>query len=219
MMRSLFFVALLLTGAIAFMPVGNRRTKIRLYETESPTEDTEEGANARVELFLAQKYPSFHKLLNDDMRNALKEGAVTIFAPNEAVFKVLGEKKMAQIDDPRNLEIREKMGSYHIIPGEAISATELRTEDWTKGRPKDGSLPNTVIAAIVTLSGEVPVGRSKSGGILGWGAKEDGDIVVGPEAQIVQTFKVMDSFVHEVDALVSPLALWRYADQLRIPGF
>lgn len=153
------------------------------------------------------------------MIKAVKEGQVTIFAPNEAAFEALGEKKAAQIDDPRNLEIREKMGSYHIVVGEAISAVELRTEDWTKGRPKDGSPPNTLIAGVKTLSGEVPVGRSKSGGLLGWGAKEDGDIVIGPEAKIVQSFLVDGSFVHEVDALVSPLILWRYCDQLRIPGF
>lgn len=75
-----------------------------------------------------------------------------------------------------------------------------------------------MIAAIVTLGGEVPVGRSKSGGFLGFGAKEDGDIVIGPEAKIVQSFQVEESIVHEVDSLVSPVVLWRYADQLRLPG-
>jgi len=78
---------------------------------------------------------------------------------------------------------------------------------------------DTVIAGIKTLSGEVPVGRRKSGGFLGWGATEDGDIVVGPSANIVQSFNVEGSFVHEVDALISPVILWRYCDQLRIPGF
>jgi hypothetical protein len=63
------------------------------------------------------------------------------------------------------------------------------------------------------------VGRSKSGGFWGYGAKEDGDIVIGPEAKIVQSFNVESCVVHEMDALVSPLALWRYCDQLRIPGF
>ena len=78
---------------------------------------------------------------------------------------------------------------------------------------------DTLIAGLKSLSGEVPVGRSKSGGFLGFGATEDGDIVVGPSAKIVQSFEVEGSFVHEVDALVSPLILWRYCDQLRIPGF
>jgi hypothetical protein len=81
------------------------------------------------------------------------------------------------------------------------------------------SLPDTVIAGIKTLSGEVPVGRSKSGGFLGLGATEDGDVVIGPAAKILQSFNVEGSIVHEVDALISPQILWRYCDQLRIPGF
>lgn len=111
--------------------------------------------------------------------------------------------------------------SYHLIIGETLSATEIQTEDWTKGRPKDGSKPNTLFAAIVTQSGEVPVGRNKSGGgFLGiGGGKEDGDIVIGPEAKVVQSFKVENCLVHEMDSLISPVQLWRYADQLRIPGF
>jgi uncharacterized surface protein with fasciclin (FAS1) repeats len=187
-------------------------------DKKSTNEQTDEG-RPKLDAFLEKKYPSFYRLVNDDMIKAIKEGQVTIFAPNEAAFEALGEKKAAQIEDPRNLEIREKMGSYHVVAGESISAVELRTEDWTRGRPKDGSPPNTLIAGVKTLSGEVPVGRSKSGGFLGWGAKEDGDIVIGPGAKIVQSFNVEGSIVHEVDALISPLILWRYCDQLRIPGF
>ncbi|OEU16202.1 hypothetical protein FRACYDRAFT_185730 [Fragilariopsis cylindrus CCMP1102] len=123
---------------------------------------------------------------------AIKQGGVTIFVPNEKAFKKLGKQKRSQIEDPRNLEIREKMGSYHIIEEESISAVQLAIEDW------------------------IPVGRSKSGGFLGWGAKEDGDIVIGPDAKILQSFNVEGSFVHEVNDLVSPLLLWRYCDQLRI---
>jgi len=87
------------------------------------------------------------------------------------------ELSQSQINDPRNLEIKEKMGSFHIIQGESIDAMTLRTEDWSKGKPKDGSPPNTMVAGINTLSGEVPVGRSKSGGFFGFGAKEDGTII------------------------------------------
>ena len=43
-----------------------------------------------------------------------------------------------------------------------------------------------------------------------------GDIVIGPEAKIVQSFNVEGSFVHEVSDLISPSLLWRYCDQLRI---
>jgi len=203
------------------MGVGSHPRKAlntRLRETENETQDEEELKE--VELFLNKRYPSFSKiLLNDDVRKAINDGKSTIFVPNEAAFERLDEKKRSQITDPRNEEIREKMGSYHLLPGQTISAIELKTEDWTKGRPKDGSKPNTLIAGIVTLSGEVPVGRSKSGGFLGFGAKEDGDIVVGPKAKIVQSFNVQDSMIHEMDGFISPQVLWRYMDQLRIPGF
>ncbi len=140
-------------------------------ETESEKEEEE---RPKVDTFLEKKYPSFFSFMNDEMAKAIKQGAVTVFAPNEEAFEKLGEKKMSQINDPRNLEIREKMGSYHVIAGESVDAMKLRTEDWSKGRPKDGSRPNTIVAGITTLSGEVPVGRSKSGGFFGWGAKEDG---------------------------------------------
>ena len=221
MIRALFLSVLFLTGTFAFMGVGSHPRKAlntRLRETENETQDGEELKE--VELFLNKRYPSFSKiLLNDDVRKAINDGKSTIFVPNEAAFERLDEKKRSQITDPRNEEIREKMGSYHLLPGQTISAIELKTEDWTKGRPKDGSKPNTLIAGIVTLSGEVPVGRSKSGGFLGFGAKEDGDIVVGPKAKIVQSFNVQDSMIHEMDGFISPQVLWRYMDQLRIPGF
>ena len=221
MIRALFLSVLFLTGTFAFMGVGSHPRKAlntRLRETENETQDEEELKE--VELFLNKRYPSFSKiLLNDDVRKAINDGKSTIFVPNEAAFERLDEKKRSQITDPRNEEIREKMGSYHLLPGQTISAIELKTEDWTKGRPKDGSKPNTLIAGIVTLSGEVPVGRSKSGGFLGFGAKEDGDIVVGPKAKIVQSFNVQDSMIHEMDGFIFPQVLWRYMDQLRIPGF
>jgi len=185
-------------------------------EAEESEAEAEEDERPKLDAFLEKKYPSFFSFINDDMTMAIKQGAITVFVPNEEAFASLGEKKMAQINDPRNLEIREKMFSYHIIAEESVDAMTLRTEDWSKGKPKDGSLPNTVIAGINTLSGGVPVGRSKSGGFFGWGAKEDGDIVIGPEAKIVKSFNVDGSFVHEVSDLISPTLLWRYCDQLRI---
>jgi uncharacterized surface protein with fasciclin (FAS1) repeats len=179
--------------------------------------------NSKVVRFLQVKYPTFYKLLvrdNDSFMKDLQSSSEhTVFVPSEDALEALGAKKLQQLMDPRNEEIRDKMGQYHILVGKAISATELRTEDWTRGRPKDGSKPNTVIAAIVTVAGEVPVGRSRSGGFLGIGAKEDGDVVIGPDAQITQSFKVEGCLIHEMNAPISPLALWRYMDQLRIPGF
>jgi uncharacterized surface protein with fasciclin (FAS1) repeats len=221
LLRFAVFATFLVLRGAAFTPPHSHCFAPRLCATtESSSEDIKDVQNPKVEVFLEKKFPSFHKLiLNDECRKAIAEGAVTIFAPNEAAFLALGERKLAQIEDPRNAETRERMGSYHVLPAQAISAIELRTEDWSRGRPKDGSLPNTLIAGVVTISGEVPVGRSKSGGFLGFGAKEDGDIVIGPEAKIVQSFNVQDCIVHEMNALISPVILWRYCDQLRIPGF
>ena len=71
------------------------------------------------------------------MMKAMKQGGVTVFVPNDAAFQSLGEKKLQQLEDDRNAEVKDKMGSYHVVPS-ALSAIELRTEDWTKGRPKDG---------------------------------------------------------------------------------
>ena len=195
------------------------RPDLRLFE-ESDLTGEAPGENSEIEKFLAKKFPGFSDLfLDDDLKKLLKEDKATIFVPSDSAIEAIGEKKMAQLKDPRNDETRRKMGLYHVIAGESISATELKTEDWTKGRPKDGNKPNTVIAAVVTPGGEIPVGRSKSGGFLGIGAKEDGDIVIGPSARIVGSFAVKDSFIHEVDSLVFPEVLWRYCDQLRIPGF
>jgi uncharacterized surface protein with fasciclin (FAS1) repeats len=224
MIRVLLLAAFLLQSSFAFQTGAVcPRATLRLFETEKSSEDTkslEDLKAAGVERFLKKKFPSFSKLLmNDEMRKSISEGKTTVFVPSEAAFEQLGEKKIAQIKDPRNGEIQQKMGSYHLVCGKSIPAIELRTEDWTKGRPKDGSKPNTRIAGVNTLSGEVPVGRSKSGGFLGFGAKEDGDIVVGPKSKIVQSFLVQESMIHEMDGLVSPDVLWRYCDQLRIPGF
>jgi uncharacterized surface protein with fasciclin (FAS1) repeats len=225
MTRIVFFLLSLLVQSSALLPHISRspRVDLRIFEESDASGDAlvENSETNEIEKFLSKKFPSFSNLFlgDDDLKKTILRDKSTIFAPNESAIEALGEKKMAQLQDPRNDETRRKMGLYHVIAGESISATQLKTEDWTKGRPKDGSKPNTVIAAVVTMGGEIPVGRSKSGGFLGFGAKEDGDIVVGPNAKIVGSFAVKDSIVHEVDGLVSPEVLWRYCDQLRIPGF
>ena len=170
------------TGSPSLKSTTSKTTRSFLLSAEAASEsseaDSEEEERPKLDAFLEKKYPSFYNLINDDMAKAkaIKQGSVTIFAPNEAAFEGLGEKKRSQIEDPRNLEIREKTGSYHIIPDDSIDAITLRTEDWSKGKPADGSRPNTMIAGFKTISGEVPVGRSMSGGFLGFGGKEDGTI-------------------------------------------
>lgn len=224
---------------------GAAERTVNLHRLQSSSSDddgklVDEDIAVKVETFLEKKFPSFCQLiLNKEMRNVMKESSprVTIFAPNEAAFANLGEKRLIQVKDPRNDEIREKLGSYHLVPSEAIAAVALRTEDWSRGRPKDGGKPDTKIAGVVTMEGEVvPVGRRSNKptdgvGFLGalFGGGEDGedgdddDIVIGPAAKIVQSYEFRDDqstiIVHEVDAFVSPDLVWRYLDQLRIPGF
>mmetsp|Transcript_9827 Transcript_9827/g.13845 ORF Transcript_9827/g.13845 Transcript_9827/m.13845 type:complete len:244 (+) Transcript_9827:94-825(+) len=199
-------------------------TPTTLFSTEQEvnTDAWEEDSDARsnVERFLDKKFPAFYNLLgkNDDVWKTLgdaESSGYTLFAPNAKAFEDLGDKKLNQLDDPRNLEIAQKIGLYHVVPTEAVTNQRLRTEDWTVPKPKEGPRPITV-SGIETLAGEVPVGRSKSGGFLGFGAKEDGDAVVGPNARILQSYVIGDNIVHEMDSLVSPELLWRYCDQLRI---
>lgn len=182
-------------------------------------------AQTDLEAFVAKEFQAFYALLslNEGLWQLIAESdtgtGYTLFAPSNTVFDKLGEKKLQQLKDSRNLETAQKMGLYHVVNDDAVSAARLRTEDWTRPAPADGSPRPITVQALLTLGGEVPVGRSKSGGFLGIGAREDGDVVIGPNAQIIKSFKVDGSIVHEVDDLISPLILWRYMDQLRIPGF
>jgi len=129
-------------------------------------------------------------------------------------------QRKLQLSDPRNVEVAEKLAGYHAIPNGKVTQERLKREDWTVPRSPDGVVA-LAIGGVLTLSGELRVGRSKSGGFMGWGAKEDGGVVIGNnEAKIVISANVgKNGVVHEVDGLVAPDLIWRYFDQLRIPGF
>jgi len=192
-----------------------------LHETEP---DAAAAAVDEVIPFLQKYYPTFYEVLvsrNKDITDALKapSAGYTFFAASDSVFEdKLGEKKVVQLRDDRNFETTEKVSGYHFIATEALTDAQLRTEDWTVPKSTDGSPRPLTIGGVVTLSGELRVGRSKSGGFFGFGGKEDGGIVVGPDAKIIQSKLVGNCMIHEVDNLVSPELLWRYFDQLRIPG-
>jgi len=129
-------------------------------------------------------------------------------------------KRKIQIVDPRNVEVTEKLASYHVIPNGKVTAERLKREDWTVPRSADG-VAALSIGGVLTLAGELRVGRSKSGGFLGFGAKEDGGVVIGNnECRVVKSTSVgKKGVVHEMDGFVAPDLIWRYFDQLRIPGF
>ena len=83
--------------------------------------------------------------------------------------------------------------------------------------PSKHSSPRTW-GGVLTMGGEVRVGPSQTGGFFGIGAKDDGGVVVGTNGRIVQSGSVGAGVIHEVDNIISPEILWRYIDQLRIPG-
>lgn len=196
------------------------------------TEEDEDYIALQAEKLLKRDYPSFHSLISktDNIWTTLSELSTdfTLFVPNEDAFKDLGSKRLMQLKDERNLETAQKMGLYHVVATDVLTPAQLQTEDWTVPKPKDGSPRPITIGGVITMAGKVPIGRRKVGGFLGWGAKDEGnDVVIGPTARIVRSIKIAgrkgcsnagSCIVHEMDALVSPEILWRYCDQLTIPG-
>jgi uncharacterized surface protein with fasciclin (FAS1) repeats len=155
-----------------------------------------------IQSFLSGSYPEFYDLVdkNEELWKKLGDAdSFTLFAVNGEALAALGEVKRKQLDDPRNGEAREKIGLYHCA-SEAVSAQELFD-----------------CGGVITLGGTVPVERTRKGGIFGVGGNEDGGVTVGG-SRVVRSTPVGTGVVHETDGLVSPAALWRYVDQLRIPG-
>ncbi|CAJ1954844.1 unnamed protein product [Cylindrotheca closterium] len=153
---------------------------------------------------LEEKYSGFGKLLNlnDSVWKSIGAGYVngfTLFVPTNEALESLDATKQTQLYDERNLETTQKIASFHVI-NELVTAEDLFHA-----------------GGVITLGGEVPVDRSTKGGMFGMGGKEDGGVLVN-QVKVVHSFPLGSGIVHEVDGLVSPNILWRYMDQLRIPG-
>ena len=183
--------------------------------------------DATIQSYLQQNYPLFESLLLSKIPNIYatlqasdSASGYTIFCPSNSVMENIDPKRKLQIVDPRNIEVTEKLASYHVIPNGKVTSERLKREDWTVPRSPDG-VAALSIGGVLTLAGELRVGRSKSGGFLGFGAKEDGGVVIGNnECRVVKSTSVgKKGVVHEVDGFVAPDLIWRYFDQLRIPGF
>lgn len=200
LLLSVVLLGLLSIGCQSFHVTTTRPNRILL--RSSPESDNE--TLLTVKAFLKENYPGFHMILekNDSVWKALagvdKEG-FTIFAPNPGAFASLGDSKQQQLLDPRNLETTQKVGAYHVI-AETVTADELFNS-----------------GGVITLGGTVAIERSRTGGFMGVGGKEDGGVTING-AKVVRTTTLGNGLVHEVDGLVSPNILWRYMDQLRIPG-
>jgi uncharacterized surface protein with fasciclin (FAS1) repeats len=202
-----------------------------------------------LKAFLSDEYSAFAQLLslNPGIWEMLdKESAVTIFCPTNAAFDQLGEKRLRQLRDVRNEETAQKIGQYHVVLGDAVSAARLRTEDWTVKLPPSSTGSSTSsrpikVSGLITMGGEVPVGRPKQqpskssepgflermlGAVLPPAENDQttgskNDVCIGPAGRLQKTYKLANGkyYVHEVDGFISPDILWRYCDQLRIPGF
>eukprot|EP00571_Detonula_confervacea_P011845 CAMPEP_0172301240 /NCGR_PEP_ID=MMETSP1058-20130122/3170_1 /TAXON_ID=83371 /ORGANISM="Detonula confervacea, Strain CCMP 353" /LENGTH=231 /DNA_ID=CAMNT_0013011287 /DNA_START=61 /DNA_END=756 /DNA_ORIENTATION=+ len=201
--------------------VAQRITPITLQESTSVAEEGES-----IQSFLQQNYPLFETLLLAQIPNIYgtlsasdSTDGFTIFCPSNKIMEDIDSKRKVQISDPRNVEVTEKLASYHVLANGKVTQERLKREDWTV--PKIDGVAALSIGGVLTLGGELRVGRSKTGGFMGWGATEDGGVVIGNnEARIVKSTCVGDKgIVHEVDGFVAPDLIWRYFDQLRIPGF
>ena len=203
-----------------------RENSVKIFSSsESSTVEVENGQ--AIESFLKENYPLFETTIFSQISNVyatLKEcdssTGFTIFCAPDSVMVDIDQKRKLQISDPRNVEITEKLASYHFIPNGKVTRERLQREDWTVPRTADG-VAALSIGGVLTAGGELRVGRSKSGGFMGFGAKEDGGVVIGNnDAKIVKSVNVgKKGVIHEVDSLVAPDLIWRYFDQLRIPGF
>lgn len=153
---------------------------------------------------LEEKFPNFSKLLNlnDSVWKSIGAGytnGFTIFAPTNEALESMDVTKQGQLFDERNLETSQKIAAYHVI-NEKVTAEDLFN-----------------CGGVITLGGEIPVDRSKSGGMFGMGGQEDGGVLVN-QVKVLKSVPLGSGVVHLVDGLISPNILWRYMDQLRIPG-
>ena len=192
------------TTVAAFQSPATTPTKLtsRALSSSSRLSMSEEGTD--IEAYLSERYPAFMTVLsrNEKACKVLREsGSVgfTVFAPNDEAIAALGESKVSALGDVRNTETIEKIGAYHVI-NEPVRADALFNA-----------------GGVVTMGGDVMIDRSVSGGFFGVGGKEDGGVTVNG-AKVLSSTDVGSGVVHEMDGFISPSLLWRYMDQLRIPG-
>uniref|UniRef100_A0A7S2RP38 FAS1 domain-containing protein n=1 Tax=Eucampia antarctica TaxID=49252 RepID=A0A7S2RP38_9STRA len=187
------FASILNIDAFQIPAPSTCRQLTTLYESTQSDSD-------QVEQFLEEKFPDFNNLLSKneavwkELKTA-KEG-YTIFAPNSKAFS--DDTKRTQLTDPRNGELVEKVGAYHAI-AEPVTAKQIFEA-----------------GGLITIGGEVPT-FLLSGGFFGFGGNKEQTVTIN-SAKLIESYEFGKCIVHEVDSFVSPKILWRYADQLRIPG-
>jgi len=195
-------------AAVITAAAGESNSNSILYSSNGDAISSNNDDLLLLRQFLQDNYPTFYKILdmNEEIWKAIGDTSddadgpgFTVFVPSDDALQELGETKVKQLLDVRNVEATQKIVGYHVI-SETVDAESLFQA-----------------GGIMTVSGKVPIERSISGGFFGVGGKEDGGVTLN-QAKVLRTKKVGTGLVHEVDNLVSPQIVWRFMDQLRIPG-
>ena len=154
------------------------------------------ATNAIEHLLEDGGYKTFLTLLSfvPDVSGPLAEDKTmrTIFAPSAKAFEKLDSGVVTKLGDPRNLDVVEKIVRFHVTEG------KLSEEDIYK------------MQELITLEASKPllVRPAKSGGLMGFGIKDDGFKI--NEARIVKTIEFPNCIIHEVDTLLNPVLLYRF---------
>lgn len=122
------------------------QTATQLWETSAP-QQPQQQQQSEIELYLAENFPSFYNLLLVNAVDVLKalrnpNTVFTIFAANDHAFERLGDRKLQQLRDPRNLETTNKIAAYHVVTDDGQAVTADMILDF-----------NTNIGGVVTLAG------------------------------------------------------------------
>lgn len=144
--------------AFTTVPLFGTKRAHNLYYPISKIQSSENESEkdlSNLDTFLQTNCANFYSIIakNEDFWKVLQEDGdidnptefrFTIFAPsNQAMASSLTSKEQEQLKDPRNKETVDKLGLFHVISNEVVTADALFAS-----------------AGIITAGGEVPVGRS-----------------------------------------------------------
>jgi uncharacterized surface protein with fasciclin (FAS1) repeats len=92
-------------------------------------------------------------LESSDLKDTLKEGEYTVFAPTDEAFAALPEGTIRALVQPENRDLLVELLSYHIVPGEVassdVSAVSRGDRFDASSLPPSGELrPNENVAAV-----------------------------------------------------------------------
>jgi uncharacterized surface protein with fasciclin (FAS1) repeats len=139
-------------------------------------------------------------IIAGDLVETLKgDGPFTVFAPDNAAFEALEDYTLAQLLDPANQELLQKVLTYHVVPGD-IRAADL----------SDGATVTTVQGQELTIdlsSGQSPMVNdaaiTATDIVVSNGVIHLIDGVLLPELDIVETAALTETTATLVDAVAA----------------